>query len=1114
MRKRILKLMTIFMIVLMLSIPVIIADSTASITSYAGQDNVQSYIRTFDDYLEVSAEITPELDENSTFTNFTVNNVFIEILGSEDVFDSCEASGDVYTCTYTTSQTDRQGASKNFVVNVYDDDGTEVVSEEAIFYIDEEAPEITDFSYPTYFTGDTNITIAVEDTACPTCTDACAGIETIDLTFADEVKATIDVGSASDEESTCSYEEVIETSVTELLLDEGSQTFCLVATDRTQNEDDKCTTIVVDTQGPSMASSSFVIKDNDNNAVEHISVSTIAATVSVNITEEGSGLDEETVYADLSDLNYLNGDNYEESRGNCDEVDDGLYTCTWDITIELLDSDGNPQFDSITVDIVAIDNAGNEGELAKSLSFVEDTTNPIVLNIIGTYGEYLNAQNNSLTMEIQEEGSGFDDLNVYLDLTEASLGQVQADSCEDGGSMWYCYWDALILPSSLAHGKQIDLAPGTIIDDAGNSYETETSIEDVTFVYDEEGPEFINVTIAALGREADVITEGDVVAITAYITDDVSGVDENNVYADYSDFDRSNDRASADYCAEISSDLWECYWEYIGSLDAGDSIELNIIAYDEAGNEKDSDDDNAVGKIHVVGTLDAAGDFWAEEVDVETPPMLNPNFLYFSSTGTMVRFDTELVSTGSIPYVHSFQYDSCQAATDLAGAVTGKEWLDASIVGQYYYDEGDRTSKYVLVQIPAFFYGQANATVDEGSFVEVNCIGSITQAGSEYSDIYGEDESINLTVSVPLYAGLYAEPSLTNVDKIQKAQKFLDTLDKITKFLGIWSEWGQKICGPLNGVRVIANNMLTMLKAVNTLTMGEATGAVAGMVKVTNFLNEMWYGARNADQYTKLKTEVGDTGVKEIAYTKDMGFLKNKYRFPSLGYICDTVLCESCSESWNSLFSGWKDKGTSEDDMPSGMYLGGEWTDNLIGSGITWPFNPRENIVIALVCNPPCVPGIYAQLNMYKEIYVAYNVCLNIATMKGEDIVQCDQFLAAQICQNIVNAFFWHWFWGGITTALSKAAVNLVIDKAIKENVSCPSLTDNESPSPACSTYRGVVALVTLAVTGVDTYNTVKNLFSFENGLFGNKTTEENVEELEDQTEEDIGEQLGTTPSY
>ncbi|MFA6888179.1 MAG: hypothetical protein WC254_01660 [Candidatus Woesearchaeota archaeon] len=1095
----------LFMIFLMLSLPIFSASAfaatTVSINSYAGRDGVNGYISEYDDTLNVEAEIILDTSTDS-FTNFTQGNVYAEVFGKKEVFDSCEQSGSSYTCYYNSASADRTAAEKSLLVSVYDDDKAIVATEEETVYIDGESPTINKASYPSYFTDDVTISLELEDEACTSCSSACSGIDRVELFFAEEVKENLTIDT-----SDCEYDTTLETSVSELGLTEGEQQMCIYVYDNVQNSVKKCSTITVDTEAPSIPSNSFVIKDDSGNAIEHTSGAPIHATVQVNITDVVTGLKTETVYANLSAFNSVIGADYNLMTGDCSEYENSVYICSWDVYIET--SEITP-----SVKIYAEDNAGNIGGLTKTISFVEDTTVPAVLSLTSAYGDYFNAKNNTLTLEVQEEGSGFDDVNVYINLAELLLGSPHAESCAQSGTVWYCYW-SFAVPSSVAHGESIDVTIASLKDDAGNSYDS-TTFEEQTFIYDEEAPVFLNATMIAVGREADVITEGDIVSIEAYLEEDVSGLDTANVYADYSDFDDTNDMQSAQSCVEVNEDIWLCTWEYTGALTSGDSVELNFVATDNAGNFKDSEDDNVVAEKFVVGFVEGQVDYWDEYANVEDMPMLNPNFLYFTSSGTIVRVDAELISKGTMPYIHAYQINACQAGLWMPTNMSAMEWYEAGIVGQYY-TEDNRQSKYILVNIPSFFYGKVNATVPEDSIVQIFCTASITQARSEYSNIYSPNEEVNITIEIPLMTGLYTEPSLASVDKIQKYEKLINGLEKITKFLGTWTDWGMKICGPANTVRVLANNLVTMLKSVDVLTHGEVTSAVAATVQVTNFLDRMWYGyyakedvfaEKNSDGVDV--TEIADTDKMEYNFHSEQGkIFSNKYKELSLGFVCDTVLCESCTESWNKLiFSSKKEKA-----QPTGGYVGGTYVPDWL-SIRQIPVNPRENFVVALICWPPCIPGIYSQLNIYKEILIAYNTCLNVATIKGEDVSQCDQFLSAQICQNVVNALFWNWFWA-LKDRVVSSMVFSAVEKIKEKFVECPPTGDSTS-NPAminCDVWRGGMAFVTLGTTIWDTKEILVGIFG-ENGMFGNQTAEEQQTALEEEVDADIETQLGTTPTY
>lgn len=1106
------KNMAFFMIFLVLTIPFVsaqaFASTTVTINSYSGKNAVSGVLSTYEDALTVQAEVIVD-NVTDNFTNFSTNNVYVDVFGKQEAMDSCEQADSMYICSYTSATADRTSAEKTLSVHVYNDAGIVAATADVTIVIDGEKPFFTSFTYPSMWTSEVvNISYALEDTACSDC-DSCSGLDRVEFFVNGTLEENTTIATGSDD---CDYEATLETSVADLAIEQGAQQLCAYVYDSVQNNQKKCVSVVVDTIAPSLSSSSFLIADDNGNAIEHLSGVSLHARVSVNITETESGLVTNTVYGNFSSLNPNVGSDYDEMPADCTDYGEGFFICQWDLDIDLGEET------TATVQLFAEDTAGNSQVLTKTISFVSDTAAPILLGLTSAFNGYLNAKNNTLTLEIQEEGSGFDDMNVYLDLGQILLGNKQATSCAQSGTVWFCYWSEFVIPSSVSHGEGVKLAPATIIDDAGNEYDSSSSISDVTFVYDEEAPEFLNITVEDLSLESDALVEGDVIAITAFITDDVSGIDAANVYADYSAFDSANDATSAQSCTEVDTDLWECYFEYAGTLTPGDEIELNIRAMDNAGNSKDSEDDNVVGSAHVVGLVSQAADYWAEEADVDAVPELNPNFLYFTTTGTLVRLDTALVSnTGSVPYVHSYTIDSCQVAYYAADNLTATtSWLDATVVSQYYYDIEEKTSKYALVNIPPLFYGKANATVPEGSFIDLFCTGSVTQARSIYSDIYSPLEEVNITMTVPLMSGLFTEPSLASVDKIQTMTKAINALDKITKVLGAWTEWGTKICTPLNGVIVVANNLVTILKGIYTLAGPEAIGAVAGGVKVTNTLNNLWYGYYNKQDLAEAEKQgrvsespVADTKISENQYGSNPNkIFSNKYKPLSLGFACDTVLCESCSESWNNLFDGAKN-----DKAAPGGYVAGQYVPNWIGQDFTVPLNPRENIIVAMICWPPCIPGIYGQLNVYKEILIAYNTCLNIATAKGEDVVECDQFLSAQICQNVVNALFWHWFWGLKNYVISKI-VGFTIKKLTKDAFSCPDFKDAVKTPPECSVWRSITALTSITVTAVDTYNTLKGMFEMNWNMTGNQTPEEQQADLEADVEDDIGDQLGTTPAY
>ena len=194
------------MIFLFTSIPVAFASTTITINSYAGKDDVTGYISTYDDYLAVEVEVTPDA-ETDTFANFSEDNVYISVFGKKEAFDSCEQDGDDYLCAYTTSIADRTAAEKTLTISIIDDDSSVAVEEETTVYIDGENPTFVSASYPSYFTDAVNISVELEDEACTSCDSAvCSGFNRLEIWMNNTIKQN---NSINGEPGDCDYETIL-----------------------------------------------------------------------------------------------------------------------------------------------------------------------------------------------------------------------------------------------------------------------------------------------------------------------------------------------------------------------------------------------------------------------------------------------------------------------------------------------------------------------------------------------------------------------------------------------------------------------------------------------------------------------------------------------------------------------------------------------------------------------------------------------------------------------------------------------------------------------------------------------------------------------------------------
>ncbi|MBI5133166.1 MAG: hypothetical protein HZA83_00480, partial [Thaumarchaeota archaeon] len=759
-----------------------------------------------------------------------------------------------------------------------------------------------------------------------------------------------------------------------------------------------------------------------------------------------------------------------------------------------------------------------------------------------------------IIVEINEPASdsGLDKKEIVLDMASFGLGMQEPQRCQQEGSVWNCYWESFSVPQGINSGRTGIIKISKLEDDAGNSYAQDAGITQRTMQYDGEAPQVLNITLAPLGRDVRIIQTNDVILITAFVRETVSGLAAEYIFADLTTLNEASGLVPANACEQTEGDehFYRCTWEFADASVPG-TARVHVIAEDNAGNKKDSKTYNVYGTATIVESQEYTADFWQDETQISGIPPLNPNFLYLSQSGTLVKLDIALQRKQGSSYVHEFQMQGCTARTIIPEMRNwqGNATLDAPVVQQYYYPQQPRENKYVLIQVPPVFANSAinttNQTLFENAYVELFCQGEVMQGRTQQSNVYTPNEVVNVTGRITFTGVLFSEPSLATVDKINRGKKFIEGLDKyVLSWMKVWVEWGNKICGPLNTIRSTVNNIAVIVDQIDVI-MKKVPGAGSyseGLQKqfgsISDSLQKIWYGGENGkgcDQPTCI----------------------NKYAMLSLGFLCDTVLCESCSSQWNKIFGLFGGKDVAEH---GGMSIG---FNKLLGALYSLPYkagnkntqtvnptasestgmerdqqsvrvagetpegfgetgglqitlSPHDNLVVAAICWPPCMTGIYSQLNVFKQIEMHYNTCLNIAAIRGEGLSQCEAFKSAQICQNIVGAFFWNWFPRLLNAFISQAIVG-TIEHAISAAAKCPQGVDaNSQIASTCHAWRAVEATFTAVVTAVDTVMLWKNQIEDFKTWFGKNSTE-SQEQLDAQVDQDyvgsdeyITDQVGT----
>ncbi len=155
--------------------------------------------------------------------------------------------------------------------------------------------------------------------------------------------------------------------------------------------------------------------------------------VYVDITDSESGVDRNSIIADLNDLN-PSGSYSSLSPGSCTDIIDGA-KCRFDASISLSDSK--------TANLLfgAADKSGNFESVSLSYNFKIDSTGPevtdIKTDIIYNGMSYVKEIENKFTASFTEAGVGLDNSDVILDLSELGSGVMPATDCEGTN----CYWN-------------------------------------------------------------------------------------------------------------------------------------------------------------------------------------------------------------------------------------------------------------------------------------------------------------------------------------------------------------------------------------------------------------------------------------------------------------------------------------------------------------------------------------------------------------------------------------------------------------------------------------------------------------------------------------------------
>jgi len=941
-KKVIMQQIALFMTFLVLTLPFFSAQTLAlSITkvTVAGGDGIEDVMKSDNDYFTATVRTSEEVDADQVQISYT----------KDEGFDECSGT----TCTYTSSQTDRSGQEMDYTIQLLNK--SIVVDEvEGTLLIDAEEPTIEEFSLDEDDDKETlTLSYEVEDTACDDC-DGCAGIDYLVL-YQDDTEIQ-QINAASE----CSLEDELETSITELNLEDGDHELCLIAFDNVGYEsDDACVAISVDSSGPHFETNSFQIVDpTTGNSVAYIGADAVLVNVYVNVTDVS--LSENTVVGDFSALNSVIGDSYAEvSANSCSEVDEDeeegttTYRCVWySMYIEGVSG-------TVTVAFSAEDNEGNEGTYSPTVSLTKDDSAPSIVRVYNELGEediYLKSGTNSVYADVDPTGSSLSFEQAYLTFGLASISKEDATACWENGSYWTCVWNFSMSYSGTASSSLFLDAT----DDAGNVMEQ----YEVDVGTDSQEPEILSIT-----TNLDCPTGSDVLEVTINATDD-----SDELYATFygEDIRTSND-AITEECNFVDEETMTCLL-YVKDL----------VSYPE-------DEDV------VIEVSDLAGNIAEEELDVsvcELEESGTPNLVT-----VYVDDDITEVDKLTLSYIDYPLYVPITFSMPSSAHIVSKTGSCENIDSVSFIDTSE-TESLMVVTIPSQVVPNATYSLN------FDCQISMTMQYGE--NVYSNAEVEEVEISVDLYGTPLGsiEESITQRIALQRqgiaeAQKSIEGWVTFNTIMGI-------LCNIAN-LLVKANAIIAALRTVLTVV-GAAVYGCSKSGPWTAYCEPVYQGVVGYNVFS----DTYDTFMRNFVWPEGYSQLLSFGSIIKYGcMIYSGKLCEGFDFLENDIFINADEAG-----KPAyyKQYINGqesqqqENAEKYGGFVMFYDWDPYKSIQTAQSCLYP--DAIVYNLRKERQINCMYTTCLEENAKNGLPIDICDVQYKERECL-YVNGAAWMAAGGG-----------------------------------------------------------------------------------------------------
>jgi hypothetical protein len=443
-----------------------------------------------------------------------------------------------------------------------------------IIYVDSKAPLVHSFRL---VRNESRIEAeyVVSDSLCESCPpESCSGIKKTEFLL-NHVK----VGEEEINITSCFWEnkttlEIEKTSGT------STKTLCIEVQDKLGQKTTKCEKIIMDFSPPKIINASL---KTGNEIITYTRGEPIGNVVVELYFEEETELNISSVRADLSKLNSraeFSSAYRQLAPTGCEKTGEKEYRCVWENILVIISS-GEAELRIKSSDIL-----GNNKEESVLIPTLFDNTKPVVTairtGIPDDKGRYwAGKNNNTIYLDIHEEGSGLREGKILLDLN--SFGpQPRAhertillpNNCTEG---WICVWDYIQVIGERKSGDilGVNVKAGSE-DDAGNPAEGMTT---AGIYYDNEPPEIVEVKQPGICPTAPESLD-----ITITASEKYSGGVKATIFA--SEISTSTFPQTTD-CEETEiRGTWQCKITIENIVTIATKEKINITLEDRAGNKE------------------------------------------------------------------------------------------------------------------------------------------------------------------------------------------------------------------------------------------------------------------------------------------------------------------------------------------------------------------------------------------------------------------------------------------------------------------------------------------------------------------------------------------------